>query len=76
MKMEEDIDNLMELLQLQHKYKLCEAYVVEFQQKDPIYATLTHPVLFQRSASLAEQTIATQRQPAGTLTLPPTPPSL
>ena len=51
--MEENIANIKELLQLQHKYKSYGAYVVESQEQDPLYATPMQPVLFQRSASLA-----------------------
>ena len=74
--MEENIANIKELLQLQHKYKSYGAYVVESQEQDPLDATPMQPVLFQCSASLAEQTISTYKQPAGTLPPPPPPLSL
>ena len=76
MNMEEDISNPKELLQLQQKYKSCGSYVVEFYQQDPLNATPTQPVLFQRSASLAEKTISTYKQTASTIPPPPPPPAL
>ena len=49
--------------------------MVESQQQETLDSTPTQPVLFQRIASLAEQTISTYKQPAGTLPPPPPPPS-
>ena len=72
--MEEDVANLKELLQLQHKYNSCGAYVVESHQQYPLDDNPAHPILFQRSASLSEQIIATYKQPVGTLPHPPPPP--
>ena len=76
MNMKQGIANIKELIQLQQKYKSCGAYVVESQHQDPLDATPTQPVLFQRSASLANQTISTYKQPVGTIRPPPHPPSL
>ena len=72
--MKEDIANLKELIQLQQKYKSCGSYMVELQHKEPLDATHTQKLLFHCSAYLAEQTIATYKQPAGTLPPPPPPP--
>ena len=73
MKLEEDITNLKEVLQLKHKYSSCVSCTIELQQQEPIDATNIHPVLFQQSVYLAEHTISTYKKPYGTLP-PPTPP--
>ena len=76
MKMKEDIYNLKEILQLQHKYKPCGSYVVESQKQEPLYATPKQILLFQSSTSPVEQTIATYKQTAGTISSHPPPPPL